>query len=274
LQKPLYIRLLTLPKEKIAQLMAWPGPDHPHTRSVLYGEFMDQDDDSVAIFSEADIRSNQEARIQETYGQIVCGCDFALGGDQNAIIKRCGNFVPAGGIQAWREKNSVMAAAQFVNQFVRMDLKESEIWGDSGGVGSDLIDQILGMRWRIGRLNNCERSPDPRYKNYGAYLWHETAKKVRMHEIKVPKDDDLIKQLLSRRIKFDTAGKLWLEDKKDMKARGAPSPDIADAFCIAFGHQSTVSRSCLPGDQESTWAEISERQGWAYSGQDERDLSH
>jgi phage terminase large subunit len=72
-----------------------------------------------------------------------------------------------------------------------------------------------------------------------------------MHEIKVPKDDDLIKQLLSRRIKFDTSGKLWLEDKKDMKARGAPSPDIADAFCIAFGHQSAVSRSYLPGDQES-----------------------
>jgi phage terminase large subunit len=44
-----------IPKEKIAQLMAWPGPDHPHTRSVLYGEFMDQDDESIAIFSEADI---------------------------------------------------------------------------------------------------------------------------------------------------------------------------------------------------------------------------
>lgn len=48
-----------------------------------------------------------------------------------------------------------------------------------------------------------------------------------------PHDDELAAQLSSIRFVYDSRGRIKIESKDDMKARGLPSPDRADAVMLA-----------------------------------------
>ena len=265
------ISLLDCPhisKEKIDQLTAYPGLSHPLTRSTLFGEFMEADELNVPVFSEQDIKGNLDAHIEALMGPTVVGCDFGAGNDENVIVRRCGNHVPSGGIVPWKDPDTIRAAAMFSHHFDRLRIEPGEVWGDSAGLGVTFCD-LLSRHWKINRVNACEKSPDKRYVNMGAYLWFEVANKVRLHHIKLPNHPELIKQLKSRRAEYDNeTGKLGLEDKKEMRKRGVSSPDIADAFCLAFGVTPIQSVSWMRGD-DSRYEDISRQHGWQYSGPDD-----
>ena len=50
----------------------------------------------------------------------------------------------------------------------------------------------------------------------------------------IPDSDSLHADLTSVGYKYDSAGRLLLEAKADMKKRGMPSPDEADAVALCF----------------------------------------
>lgn len=128
------------------------------------------------------------------------------------------------------------------------------------------LDAAIGST--VNRFHGGSRSPHPRYKNLVSYIWHEVAAKVRRHQINLSDYQELIAQLSSRRIKWANDGKLRLESKKDMRARGLQSPDFADAFCMAHGVHPFESRSYLPYD-DSGRAAIARSRGWQYTGNEE-----
>jgi hypothetical protein len=70
----------------------------------------------------------------------------------------------------------------------------------------------------------------------------------------------LCAQLTSRRQKVHSSGKLWMETKEEMRARGVKSPDIADAFVIVFSILPFVARPY--GSSEDSGP--SQAQGWEY----------
>ena len=49
--------------------------------------------------------------------------------------------------------------------------------------------------------------------------------------------------MTSPRFAFTPSGKLKVESKPQMKARGLKSPDLAEAFLMTFASQSTGERS-------------------------------
>ena len=53
-------------------------------------------------------------------------------------------------------------------------------------------------------------------------------------EISIPQDNQLIGELAALRYKFDSGGRLLIESKDEMRKRGIPSPDKADALMLAF----------------------------------------
>lgn len=259
-----------IPKEKIEQTIAEYGEHDPHTRSTLFGEFMESDDEVRHVFEESAIESNQAAHIEDLQGAVVVGMDFAGGGDQNVFIYKTGNFVPSGCLKAWRERDTMAAVGRMMMYLHEYKVSAEEVWADSTGLGQPMCDAMAEAGQPPNRINFSEASPDPRYKDIGSYLWHETAKKVRMHQIKVPRHPLLIQQLLSRRTKYHSSGKVWIESKDDMLKRKCPSPDLADAFCIAFGIQPVMQTSWLKKDG-NRYADISRHHGWDYSGGDEEE---
>ncbi len=52
----------------------------------------------------------------------------------------------------------------------------------------------------------------------------------------LPKDERLAAELTSPMYGYNAANALMLERKVDMKRRGVPSPDVADAFALTFAY--------------------------------------
>jgi len=261
-------------KAKIADIIATYGETAPYTRSTLYGEFMDQSDGVNHILELTDIETWLDSSIGFKDGLIVFACDFAQGGDDNVIVKRTGNAIlKPTDIIAWKEKNTANAAGRFVRELRGMGYRPgTSVYGDATGGGKTMCDLIRESGIPIIDFNFGGRPTLDGYKNEGTRIWYAVAKMIRDSKIKAPnRHEESIKklcaQLTNRRQKIDSGGKLWMETKEEMRGRGVKSPDIADAFCMAFAVQSALAFSYMPYDDQR--AEIARKHGWEYAGSEE-----
>ena len=62
-----------------------------------------------------------------------------------------------------------------------------------------------------------------------AERWFAFRRLVERREIILPVDGELLRQLCSRRLQYDSKARIQLEPKDSMRARGLSSPDRADA---------------------------------------------
>jgi hypothetical protein len=70
------------------------------------------------------------------------------------------------------------------------------------------------------------------YGNKRAEMWGKMREWLKSAAI--PNDRFLKTDLISPMMKPDSRGTIFLESKKDMKARGLASPDAADAIAVTF----------------------------------------
>ena len=70
------------------------------------------------------------------------------------------------------------------------------------------------------------------FGNMRAQMWGDMREWLKSASI--PGDRFLKTDLISPMMKPDSRGTIFLESKKDMKARGLASPDAADAICVTF----------------------------------------
>ncbi|HZA21152.1 MAG TPA: terminase B, partial [Dehalococcoidia bacterium] len=52
--------------------------------------------------------------------------------------------------------------------------------------------------------------------------------------ISIPADNQLMGELAAMRYSYDSQGRVLMESKDEMRGRGLPSPDRADALMLAF----------------------------------------
>jgi hypothetical protein len=77
--------------------------------------------------------------------------------------------------------------------------------------------------------------PD-KYKNKRAEMWGEVKDFLTDEnlEVSIPDDDALQSDLCTPYYKRDSMDRIQLESKDDIKKRGLPSPDLADAVALCF----------------------------------------
>jgi hypothetical protein len=122
------------------------------------------------------------------------------------------------------------AVGRFIQLFREQELRPEQISADEGGLGMVMCDRLAESGWQVNRLNNGSASGKPEaYANKGAEIWFEARVSIEKGEIILPNDPELVAQLTSRRGWPDSKGRLQLESKSDMRSRGLPSPDRADA---------------------------------------------
>jgi phage terminase large subunit len=85
--------------------------------------------------------------------------------------------------------------------------------------------------------------------NLRAELWFKMRGWLEQRNAKLPKDEQLIAELASIRYAFVSSGKMKAESKDDMKRRGLPSPDLADAVCLTLASDAATAM----GGKVSTW---------------------
>lgn len=163
-------------------------------------------------------------------------CDFAGGRAKNVLAVRQGNRLWIE--KKWVEPNEMTAVGEFVRLFKKLQreigLKPEEIDGDGDGLGGPMVRRIQELGWNI---NDFHGGGEPRFNNRYAdgwsEAWGETAAAIKTCERILPRDGDFQGQILGRKIKPRSNGKLKLETKEEMRARGLVSPDEADALCVA-----------------------------------------
>ena len=113
--------------------------------------------------------------------------------------------------------------------------KPLEILVDVIGLGAGVVDELLEVGLLVRAVNVAE-SPSTKgtYLNLRAELWFKVRDWLGGRDVRIPNDDILISELSSPIYKFNSAGKIKIESKEEMKKRGLPSPDRADALALTM----------------------------------------
>ena len=231
------------------------GEKHPLTRSMIYGEFVDIGLESLVInLTQLQNCHNTPPRFRPSTR--IAGVDFAAGGDQNVICISDGNKILP--MIAWREKDTMAAVGRFIVEFKKAGLEANNIYADASGMGMVMCDALAESGWVVNRVNFGATAYDNNaYTNRSAEMWYGMAKKIEDAEIILPEDEDLTAQLTCRRTITNSKGKLGVESKDSMRARGIASPDRADALALCLS-SSNVGLDLTFQIERPTWKSLQE----------------
>ena len=168
-------------------------------------------------------------------GHNIAGLDLSAGGDEQVVVVRNGNKVL--GVEAFKFADTTVLLDKLSEVFYKYDLDNTEsiIYGDAGGLGKPILDQLNRDGWNVRYvLNQAAPYNKLAYLNRGAELWFSLGRHLENAEIILPQDTTLRKQLASRYYTVTPQNKIQLESKRQAKAKGHSSPDRADAFVLAF----------------------------------------
>lgn len=186
------------------------------------------------------VRDAQKRQVQELDDEpLVAGCDLAWGGADSNVIRfrrgRDGRSIPAIRIPGELTRDpSVLTnrladvlASSYGGQHVAMLFLDSA--GIAGSVGTRL--RSLGHR-NITEVNFGADSPDPKYRYMRDFMWGQMKDWLLTGAIDT--SARLENDLTAPGLREDLRQRVWLESKKEMKARDVPSPDEGDALALTF----------------------------------------
>jgi phage terminase large subunit len=249
-------------QEKIRDMLETYGENHPLVRSSIYGEFMDLAEGESFIVPFEPLRkmiaNPPGARISRH--EYAAFCDFAQGRDENVLAIRTGNKLLD--LIGWHDTNAISIVGRFLLEFRKAGLRAEQIWGDAGGLGLPMCDMLRDAGWPINRFSFGSKATDEdHYVSRGAEVWHSFAQRIARGELVLLNDPTLVSQLTSRKSTLDVRGRLGIEKKDDMAARGVKSPDRADAVIGAFSH-GVMNFAAYVGRKQDPWEKLDE----AYDG--------
>jgi len=205
------------------------GADSSQAHVEVYGMFPSEGDDQ---FIPADIVDEAMKRTlyKDLTAPIVIGVDPArFGADATVIAIRRGRDIVR--IDRHRGDDTMTVVGHVIEAID--EFKPDMVVIDEGGLGAGIVDRLKEQRYKVRGVNFGNRSSNAiMYGNKRAEMWGKMKEWLRSASI--PKDRFLKTDLISPLMKPDSKGTIYLESKKDMKARGLASPDSADAICVTF----------------------------------------
>jgi len=222
------------------------GRNHDLFKVHVSGEFPAGNPDA---FISLELVEEATMREVDPSGEIQVGVDVARFGDDLTVIgHRHGYKVfPF----TTKEKTSVPEVSAMVIDKVK-DIrnrtgykKPIKVAIDDTGVGGGVTDLLM-----LDRDNNIEVVPcnfggagNENYDNEGSQMWGNVKDVIKI--IELPDDDNLVRELSSRRSKITSHGKIRIEPKKEYKKMFKSSPDRADALVLMFSSKKS-DRLVLP----------------------------
>ena len=224
------------------QIIAEYGEDSSQARVEVYGEFPSTGEDqfiSPTIVEDAFKRD----RYKDTTAPIVIGVDPARGGaDSTVIVVRQGRDIVA--IKRYQGEDTMTVVGRVIDAIEEYKPVMTVI--DEGGLGYGILDRLTEQRYKVRGVNFGSRAKNSiMWGNKRAEMWGTMKEWLRTASI--PEDRKLKSDLTGPMKKPNSSGTIFLEGKKEMKARGMASPDAADALCVTFAfpvaHREYVDKS-------------------------------
>ena len=165
---------------------------------------------------------------------VVMGVDPArFGTDYTAICIREGRKVHK--IYKYHQQDTMQVAGMV--RRLMLDWKPDHIMVDTVGIGAGVYDRLieLGHRNVHSVVAGARAEDDSRYVNKRAEMWGRIRDWLDDKlGVSLPESDELAGELCGLRYSYDSNGRIKLERKDDLKARGEHSPDMADALALTF----------------------------------------
>ena len=216
-------------KQVYEQIIAEYGEDSSQARIEVYGEFPSAGEDqfiSPALVDEAQARP----KYQDTSAPIIVGVDPARSGaDSTVILVRQGRDIVA--IKRYQGEDTMTIVGRVIEAIEEFRPALTVI--DEGGLGYGILDRLTEQRYKVRGVNFGWKSSKPiMWGNRRAEMWG--AMREWLKTASIPADRQLKSDLIGPTKKPDSKGTIFLEGKKEMKARGLASPDAADALAVTF----------------------------------------
>ena len=212
------------------------GADSNQYRVRVTGEFPEQEDDTLIPAGLVE-SAMERVEIPLIGSPEVWGVDCArFGQDQSCLIKRRGNRVTEPP-RRWQGIDTMRLAGAVKSEF---DLTQPQnrpqlIAVDVIGIGAGVVDRLLEQNLPVLGVNVGEAPPvQGRFMRLRDQLWLSVREWLETRSVSLPFDDQLRAELCAPRVKFLSDGRMLVESKQQLRARGFPSPDSADALCNTF----------------------------------------
>lgn len=243
---PEKLRPLLLDPEWVEDKRKRWGEGSPRYQSKVLGEFPEIGDDT--LIPPKWIEAAQQRTLEPTTEQRL-GVDVARFGTDRTIVTRADG--PVFRKVASLSKLATTETTGHVIKHARDLIPPFEIRVDGVGVGGGVVDQLVEAKQlphdEPGRLDphatvldmqaGAAALDNEHFKNARAEWYWGLRERFEQGDIDIdPDDDDLAAQLGSIKYTYTARGQVQIESKDDMKKRGLPSPDDADALMLAAAY--------------------------------------
>lgn len=195
-------------------------------------DFSAAGDDQLISLTDVEVAANRTHRPQSMdYAPRILGVDPARFGDDRSVI------FGRQGLQAFDPEvyrgidnmNLAGRVAEYINRW-----QPDAVFIDAGA-GSGVIDRLRQLGYDVVEVNFGGKANNARYTNKRTEMWSLLADAVRAG-LAIPNDNSLKLELATPTYKFDSANRIKLESKDDIRKRlpEAGSPDLADALALTY----------------------------------------
>lgn len=204
------------------------GVESPRFTSKVLGEFPDIGED-VLIPPSLILAAQQ--RTCQPGPHAILGVDVArFGSDRTTFVLRQGPLARVVG--DYSKQSTTETTGKVIEAFRTHGVDEIRV--DGVGVGGGVVDQLVESGYDVVDMQAGAAATDSEHFVNARAEW-AWGIRTRMEDCDLdldPDDDDLAAQLGALRYKFTSRGQVQIESKDDMRKRGLPSPDRADALML------------------------------------------
>lgn len=210
------------------------GEDSDFVKVRVKGEFPSTSENQLISMSLAETAATRKVeKNQYDFAPAIIGVDPAWSGtDSLAIVVRQG---------IWSKVLEVMPKNEDDMRTAGKIARYQDVYGASAvfidlgyGTGIYSAGKTMGRgNWRLVAF--AEKPLKDGYANKRAEMWSDMKDWLKEGG-KIDNNDTLIKDLVAPEVFINKSGKLQLESKQEMKKRGMPSPNTADALALTFAY--------------------------------------
>lgn len=199
------------------------------------------EDDDYSLISLRMLRESEDAEpIEEG---IHMGVDIArFGGDENVLVVLEDRKVTHE--ESWRGQDTMQTTGRIIESMKRFDCPDENVHVDVIGVGAGVVDRLHEQGYYVDGVNFAERAqddwrgvtkPEDKFKNRRAELYWICKELLKDKALIIPPEFRRIRtDLAAPSYSWDSAGRIQIEKKDDIKKRIGRSPDHGDALILAL----------------------------------------
>ena len=238
-----------LDTQEVARLRA-SMPEQSFAREFLC-DFSAAGDAQLLSLTDIEEATRKTLRVDQfEWAPRILGVDPARFGDDRSVIMR------RQGLATWKPRiyrgmDNMTLASCVADEIINW--KPDAVFIDAGN-GSGVIDRLRQLGHDVVEVNFGGKPTKLRFINKRTEMWWDMREWI-MAGGTLPNIVDLKQDLAAPCYRFDLQDRIALESKDDIKARGLPSPDIADALALTFAMPVRKAAELMPGAR-SVQAEV------------------